>query len=109
MMNGLTGDGFSGSAVASLLRRSGGWVASGALWCLVTVLLVLRPVAALVLLPLGWTFVLLSVIAGFALGAAPIAEHRWPLLAIGLSAFALLALADALIVRLDSWRHGRAR
>ena len=66
-------------------------------WAVVTTLLILRPVIAMLLLPLGMMLVLLAVLIGFWAEARPIAEHRWALLGIGLGSIALIQLYDALI------------
>ena len=78
-------------------------------WALVTTLLILRPVIAMLLVPLGVTLVLLAVLIGFWAEARPIAEHRWALLGIGLGSIALMQVFDGVIGLLDSLPPGDGR
>jgi len=75
-----------------------------ALWATVTVLLLLRPVVAMVLLPTGVIFFFLAVVVGFWAEARPIVEHRWAVLGIGLGSILLARLYDEAIRLVDRLR-----
>ena len=80
-----------------------------ALWAVVTSLLMLRPVVALTVVPIGFVFFFLAVFVGFWAEARPIAEHRWAVLGIGLGSILLAQLYDELIRFVDRVRTDVAR
>ena len=94
-----------GTALGITLRMIAGAIG----WALAVVLRIVRPIVWLALLPLGVLCVLLAVVGGFALEARGLLEHRWELLAIGLTMIALLRIYDRVIGFIETALPGDGR